>query len=425
VTGSIGYGAVSRGAEKTARWAAVALGFSIPISVALDSILALVILLAWLLTVGYRGRHVLSLSKRSDVIRANPVAWLAIALFCLYLAGCAYSIGNQEDILNSLGKAARLMFIPLLLIVFQDAGTHRRAWYGFIGAMLLTLALSYLLWLGLLPQWEFIRGSAANPTIFKLHITHNLFMAFTAFACAVQVRYAATPRRRVIWAALAVLAVFNVLFMVQGRTGHLVLLVLLVYLGIAWLRWRGVAIALAAVAALAVLAYALPSSSLHQRAVLAYQEFSVTQPDVAADTGSSIGLRMEFYRNTLEIVRQHPLLGVGTGGFRQAYADRVHDTGRVATHNPHNEYLMVAAQLGLVGLALLLALFAVQWRAAARLSTMREQMLARGMVLSIMVASAVSSTLIDHAEGWFYIWMSGLLFAALKSATPMAGTHPQ
>lgn len=413
MTGSIGYGAVNRGAEITARWAAVAMGFSIPISVALDSLLALVILLACLLTIGYRGK--------SDAIRANPVAWLAIALFFFYLIGCAYSIGNQEDILTGLGKAARLMFIPLLLIVFQDEATRRRAWYGFIGAMLLTLVLSYLLWLGLLPKWEIIRGDAANPVIFKLHITHNLFMAFTAFACAVQARYAATPRRRGIWVALALLAAFNVLFMVQGRTGHLVLLVLLIYIGIVWLRWKGVAITLAAIGVLGVLTYALPSSSLHQRAALAYHEFSAAQPDVAATT--SVGQRMEFYRNTLEIVRQRPLLGAGTGGFRQAYAEQVRGSERVATHNPHNEYLMVAAQLGLAGLLLLLALFAVQWRAAARLPAMREQMLARGMVLSVMVASAVSSTLIDHAEGWFYVWMSGLLFAALKSAHPSQGAH--
>jgi O-antigen ligase len=290
-------------------------------------------------------------------------------------------------------------------------------------AMLLTLALSWLLWLGLLPEGGFIRGNAANPVIFKLHITHNLFMAFTAFACALEARHAHTPLGRAIWSALALLAAFNVLFMVQGRTGHLVLLALLVYLGITWLRWKGVTLALAAIATLAALTYALPSSTLHQRAALAYQEFATAQPEVAASTSSSVGQRLEFYRNTLQIVRQHPLLGVGTGGFRQAYAEQVRDTGRAATHNPHNEYLMVAAQLGLAGLLLLLALFAVQWRVASQLPTVREQVLARGMVLSIMVASAVSSTLIDHAEGWFYVWMSGLLFATLKSAMPVSGKH--
>ncbi len=366
--------------------------------------LAAVILLTWLLSFNY--------SEKLAVVRANPVVWLAIGLFSFYLLGSTYSIGSHEDVLDGLGKAAKLMFIPLLITVFQDAGTRRHAWRGFMGAMLLTLALSYLLWLGLLPKLEMIRGEVANPTIFKLHITHNLFMAFTAFVCAVQARYAGTPRQRGIWAVLALLAAANVLFLVQGRTGHLVLLVLLVYMGFTWLRWRGFAIALATIAVLAALAYTLPSTSLHQRAALAYHEFSASQSNVAATT--SVGQRIEFYRNTLEVVRQRPFLGAGTGGFKQAYADQVRGTDQVATHNPHNEYLMVTTQLGLVGFTLLLGLFAVQWRTAVQLPSVREQILARGMLLSIMTASAVSSTLIDHAEGWFYVWMSGLLFAALK-----------
>lgn len=382
---------------------------------ALDGVLTTVILLAWLISVNYSGKLA--------VIRNNPVAWLAIAMFFFYLIGCSYSIGNHEDVLDGLGKASRLMFIPLLITAFQDADTRRRAWSGFMGAMLLTLLLSYLLWLDLLPKWDFIRGDITNPTIFKLHITHNLFMAFTAFVCVVQARYAATPRQRGIWIVLALLAAANVLFMVQGRTGHLVLLVLLVYTGFTWLRWGGLAIALTTIAALITLAYALPSSSLYQRAVLGYHEFSVAQSNVAAVT--SVGQRIEFYRNTLEIVRQRPLLGAGTGGFKQAYAEQVRGSDQVATHNPHNEYLMVTAQIGLLGLTLLLALFAVQWRAAAQLPSTREQMLARGMVLSIMTASVVSSTLIDHSEGWFYVWMSGLMFAALKSAPSPQRVHSQ
>ena len=403
---AIGLSAVSRKAEISAQWFAVAMGFSIPISVALNSILAVAILLAWVLALNYSGKLA--------VIRVNPVAWSAIVLFSFDLAGCIYSVGNHEDVLDSLGKATRLMFIPLLITVFQDDSTRRRAWYGFISAMLLTLALSYLLWLGILPKWEIIKGDVADPTIFKLHITHNLLMAFTAFVCAVQARYAATSRQRAIWVMLALLAAFNVLLMVQGRTGYLVLMVLLIYMGIAWLRWKGLAIALATIGLLAALAYALPLGYLHQRSALAFHEFDTSQPNEAASESSSIGQRMEFYRNTLEIVLQRPLLGAGTGGFKHAYAEHVQGSAQLATLNPHNEYLMVASQLGLVGLVLLMGLFAIQLRTATHLPSIRERMLAQGMVLSIITASAVTSTLIDYTEGWFYAWMSGLLFAGLN-----------
>jgi O-antigen ligase len=66
-------------------------------------------------------------------------------------------------------------------------------------------------------------------------------------------------------------------------------------------------------------------------------------------------------------VREHPWLGGGTRGFVTAYRDKVRGTGLPEANNPHNQYLLTAAQLGLVGLAALLAMFFVMWRQAARL----------------------------------------------------------
>lgn len=415
MTSPLAFGKAHPGTETAARWSAIALGFVIPISVALDSTLAVMVLLGCLLAARYR--------ERFTTIRANPVGLLAVALFVLYLVGSLYSVGTRDEILEFLGKAARLLFIPLLISLFGDPAVRQRAWQAFMAAMLLTLALSYLLWLGLLPAGGLIKGEPVNPVIFKLHITQNLLMAFAAFACAVQARYAPSSRQAAIWSALAFLAAANVLFLVHGRTGHLVLLVLLVYLLTAWLRWRGVAVAAVAICTIAAFAYLAPNTALYQRTVLAYQEFSGWKPSAAAPHSSSVGLRLEYYRNTLEVIRKHPLLGTGTGGFRQAYAQQVEGTGRVATHNPHNEFLMTAAQLGLAGLALLLYLLWTQWRLAARLASAQEQMLARGLVLTVVTASAVSSTLIDHAEGWFYVWMSALFFAGLKSRQPDHGKH--
>jgi O-antigen ligase len=406
---------INRIAETTARWAAVALGFSIPISVALDGVLAALILLGFLLAARF--------PERIAVIRMNPVALLALALFIFYLVGSVYSIGTVEDVLEFLSKSARLLFIPVLITLFWDPAIRRRAWWGFIAAMLLTLLLSCLLWLNLLPKLSFFRGDPSYPVIFKLHITQNLFMAFTAFACAVQARHALSRKSAIVWSVLVLIASANVFFLIPGRTGHLVLLVLLVYLLSTWFRWKGLAAAGAVIVAVVAFAYAVPSTALHQRAVLAYDEISKWQPGSAQTT--SVGQRLEFYRNTLEIIRQRPLLGTGTGGFRLAYEEHIKGSGKVFTHNPHNEYLMVAAQLGLVGLALLLYLFWTQWRLAAQLSSAREQMLARGMVLTIMIGSAVSSTLIDHAEGWFYVWMSALLFATIKSRTPAGEARGQ
>jgi O-antigen ligase len=124
---------------------------------------------------------------------------------------------------------------------------------------------------------------------------------------------------------------------------------------------------------------------------------------------------MEYYTNTLKIIRKHPFFGVGTGGFDKAYASRVANTSMLPTHNPHNEYLLIASQLGLPGLMLLLSLFYIQWREAGTLPV-RDQYLAHGLVLAMMSGCLFNSFLLDHAEGLFFAFMTGVLFSGKEQA---------
>lgn len=408
-TQALPYPRTENRADRIAAWLVVALGFSIPISVALDNLLLVMILVLWLAT----GR----LKEKWSAIRDNPVGLLALTAFALYLVGMTYT-DAWHDALEMLGKATRFLFIPILFWICRDARTRQRALGGFLLAMSLTLAISYLVWLDVLPQMAGIKGTSADPVVFKLHITQNLFMAFAAYLLAVSTRDAAGLKARVFLGALSALAAFNVLVMVHGRTGQLVLVVLIAYFYLSNWRWRGVAMGSVALAVLAGAVYLTPSSALHQRVVVTIDEYANWRPQDASQT--STGLRMEFWSTTAEIIRAHPLIGVGTGGFPQAYAERVRGTQKTRSENPHNEYFMMMVQFGVVGLAFMLYLFFTQWRLAIALPTALERDAARGLVIAIGVASLVSSTLIDHAEGLFFVWMSGLLFAGLP--TPSAAS---
>jgi O-antigen ligase len=99
-------------------------------------------------------------------------------------------------------------------------------------------------------------------------------------------------------------------------------------------------------------------------------------------------------------------------------------TGAAATQNPHNEILMMVVQFGIAGFVLLLGLFVTQWRLAARLPGRFDPAAARALVLTIAVASALSSTLVDHAEGIFFVYMSGLLFAGYRAGKPPSAAEP-
>ena len=114
---------------------------------------------------------------------------------------------------------------------------------------------------------------------------------------------------------------------------------------------------------------------------------------------NSIGLRLEHYRNSLKIIHDHLIAGVGTGGIPVTYADRVMGTGNLPAPNPHNEHLLNDVQSGL---ALLLYLFAQQLMLAQHLASPLETHLARSLVITMAVGCLLNSFLLDHTEEVFY-----------------------
>jgi O-antigen ligase len=396
-----------RRGEIALKWVVVALGCAIPVSVAVDNIILYVLLFFWLAGGAYREKLV--------SIRDNPVAWLALALWGLFVVGSLYSIGTRQDVLDALGKSTRLLLIPVLVYLLREPEWRERGLVAFVASMLVALLLSSLVWLGLVSGNGWIKGNPLDPVVFKAHTTQNVFMAFAAFLVAQVALEAQSRRVRIgLWLVSAA-AVANVLLMVPGRSGIVVLLVLFVYFLARALRARGLLIAGVVLASLAVAILASPDSMLHRRITLADEEFAEWRAGVPPEQTSSVGLRLEYLENTLDIIAQNPAIGVGTGGFGKAYADHVLGTGAEATQNPHNEILLLFVQFGVIGFALFAGLLITQWRLAARLPTAFDVGAARAFVLAIGVTSVLSSTLLDHAEGFFFAYMSGLLFAGYRA----------
>lgn len=398
--------ALNRGAGRTAQWTAVALGFSIPISTALDNALLAIVLAGWLACGAWR--------EKWSAVRDNRVALAALLLFGLLLAGTLYGERDPGDATFYLGKYVDLLFIPVFAFLFRDAEFRRRAIYALAASLALVLAISYLISAGM-PVARPLLGTVANPIVTKHYLTHGILMAYGAFLFT-ELALAETSRgRRILWFVAALAAAVNVMFMMQGRTGYFLLTVLMIYLVFCRLRWRGRGLAFAAMAAV-IAALVLVPGPFQQRMGLADGEQAKSRASRTAPASNA--QRIEWYRTSLTIIREHPFLGVGTGGFPRAYAASSRD-GKVAQdRNPHNEYLHIAIQIGLPGLLALLYLFWAHWRTAPQLALPLERHLARGLVLAVAIGCIFNSLLLDHTEGLLYAWLTGLLFAGLQSKQP-------
>ncbi len=381
------------------------MGFSIPVSTALDSILGISVAAFWVFGAGYR--------KKWDLIRGNPVAMLSLAMFGLLVLGGFYGDASWGEVFKVLGKYSSLLLLSLLIPLFQDVHMRRNGLAAFFLTMVVVLLLSYLIGFGMLSGGGPFKGYENYGIVFRSHITHNLLVAFSAFAFATLARIATSPHRRILWVALAVMAVYNVLFMVKGRTGYLVLGVLFVYFFVEWLRWEGFLIAVLGGSVIVVCAFFL-SDVFHARLSDTAADFHKWRSGQISEEGP-LGLRLAWYEKSLAIIGDFPVFGVGTGGFASAFAEKVKNSRVPPTSNPHNEYVLIAVQLGLLGLGVLLYLFYTQWHLAANLAGLFERNLARGLVLTVMTTCLFNSSLLDHGEGIFYAWMGGLLFAGLNS----------
>ncbi len=134
------------------------------------------------------------------------------------------------------------------------------------------------------------------------------------------------------------------------RSGYLALAVtsVAVALGLWRGRARGVALAGVLVLLLAALQF---SPIINQRIEQGVHE--MTQTDGAQLT--SMGIRVVMWETTTAIVREAPLIGHGLGSFPEQYrrivSERYKGWKATLTEDPHNQYLLILAETGLLGLA--------------------------------------------------------------------------
>src|SRR5258706_1538627 len=156
--------------EMCARICVVALGISIPISVYFDNLLLAMILALWLASGDYR--------ERLAWLNRHRVVLVALALFDLFALGLAWSTSDIVAGRDMLGKYLDLAFVPIFVSLFRDERLRRHAWLALAFALVLTLVLSYLMWMGLIPENHLLIGGRRNPEVFKRYLTQSIFLAF-------------------------------------------------------------------------------------------------------------------------------------------------------------------------------------------------------------------------------------------------------
>ena len=392
--------------KKICSSALILLAFAIPISTAASYMVIGIFLLFWIL-----DNFKKPFKELAVILKSNPVAMAGCTFFLIHIAGLFYTHAGQEKILESIQNGGKFLFIAMAMIYLKEKKSARAVLISFIGAMGLVLVLSYLIRISMVPHFIPVKGNPLDCYVFHDHIKHNTFMAFTVFVTAVLAKSAITLKERFLWSGFSCLALINTIFMVNGRTGHLIIIILITYYFFSCNNRKSIAAFFITCLCMGLLIWIYPSSALLTRARIAVNETKAWNYGEPASVFSSSGLRLELYTNSLELIQKKPFIGTGTGSFQTTYSELIKGTRFNRSDNPHNEFLMAGVQFGLVGILALLSFFITQWWYAAFLKRNERKLLARGLVLTIITACMVASPLQDSAEGWFFALMSAALFA--------------
>ena len=174
-------------------------------------------------------------SLRQHTLSAPGLA--AIGFFLLMCATQLYSHSAWAQAQEYVWKYMRIAYLPFLAAALLDERDQTLVLKAFVAAMLLTLFLSFgnALVPGFCAALNLTNcGPPSNPFVFKQHITHGFFMALAAGLLG----FWAYQQRNLVWAVLAALATFNVLYMLEGRTGWLVVLTFLVISATVYMGWK-------------------------------------------------------------------------------------------------------------------------------------------------------------------------------------------
>jgi O-antigen ligase len=341
----------------------------------------------------------------------EPFVLACLAFYALFIIGMAWTT-TPEHAPRMLKKMHIYLFAPALFVACADLRVRRAIFFGFLAAAALSLVLSIVSWLTGTPLGI---GAVGNWLVFRTHTYHNLFVLWMAMAAlaALLTGLLAGWRARLAAAVIA-FAVFDILFLVQGRTGHLLLVMAIPLVLYLWDRRRGLRLGIA-VLVVGLPAAWLASDMLRERFTKAIDESEVFVTQGGQET--SVGFRLSWARDTLPIIARAPVLGHGTGSFetefRRAHGASldltVDEPPLKATSNPHSDYLWIATELGIVGVISLLAVFFAALRAARRLPR-ASSIVAWVIVSTIAVGSVMNSFVTDNITGTGYML---LLFAVL------------
>ena len=373
--------------------------FFLPLTVFGGNLFAVLIFLLWLVKADFK----------TDFYRLkdNKLV-IAVLLYLLVHVVALLWTADIESGLWTLKKQLKFLFIPIFMLFVKRE--HVKYYIlAFLASMSLSEIWSYGIFFQLLPLYG--GATLIDPIPLMSHITYNPFLAIAIYLLSYYVLFDHSINRskKVIYSFFIITMSIN-MFITGGRAGQVMYFAMLVVLIFQYFPKNAFKASSVSLFVLVITSstFYLNSKIFSDRVDSAVTELS----DYKNHTHSSTGMRISSAINSWSIIKEHPVIGVGTGDYKNEFIkasikNNLKLEDKLVIHNPHNMYVLILVQFGLLGLAAMLYLFYAQIKIA--INSNEE------FVKKIGIALPLLYLLIMLSDSYLMVHMTGLLFIFISS----------
>ena len=370
----------------------VLLGVAIPTSIAASGIIMGILALLWIFEGGFN-------EKLKQIISSK---WMLAVLALISFYGLAMLWGDNHN--NSSWIFQKILLL-LMFIVFATANFKQKAFkFGAI-AFLITTFISALIAIaidfGIIQQLHnytnMISLNNDHKSAFIKYNYHNILLAFSALLSFYLLIENKTKYPIIL--LLLILIYGCSIFSEAGRAGHMIFILFFLFYSVYYIRRK----ALITLGILGLLCIMLIGAYDYSRPFKVRIDEGL---EVVLNKGKRPGevkdIRYVFVQESINYIKKQPIFGYGTGSFGTIFNREVKSGYKFHTHTtPHNNYLYVWFELGIVGLILLLSIFYFQIRELIVLKNGFHRLI---LPLMFMIIMLVDSYFFIFILTTFYIY---------------------
>ncbi len=386
--------------DKTFQFLLIILAFLMPLTVFGGNLIIVIICVLWLFSGNYKSKF--------DQIINNKLMLASIVFFCIHLVGLLWT----EDLAWGLHIVHKMwyfigLFPILYTIVRKDYISHYIS--AFILAISITEVCSYLVWFEVIEPFK--NATVSNPTPFMSHISYNPILAFAIYLVLHEIFFNKKITNLVfsLYSFFAISMTIN-MFITGGRAGQVMFFAMIAIIIFQFFNTQKIkALFLISFLIPGIFFTAYTTSDLFQERVDAAVKNSLFYSENKA---SSVGLRITFALNSWEAIKKNPIIGVGTGDFPIEYKkiNKINTPGLPNTTNPHNMYVLVAMELGALGVISMLSIFYYQIKLSFNSSNKFIRDFGITLPLLFLVIMWSDSYLLGHYTTLIFVFFSSFLY---------------